>query len=186
MYNQALAIALIIAGLLVASRPSAPSLVESFERERGNEPYGKYPPCYDICGATRSIYDRLEEESLLEEHAKLLELYSVVLCQEKHLLSKPGRRCSETMMDQRIRQLRSLGANERDPKALALVRKYVTSKQLSSPEAVRFLVAVTNLLEREFARLEKGGNLTRGQVASLRKLHDTFYMVHYDKIVCPL
>lgn len=189
---QTLAIAiatslLAVVSLLWNDDAPAPPIDESFTREgieeqRGNEPYGKYPPCYDICGATRTIFDRLEELGLLEAHALLLDLYSMVLCQEKHLMVA-GKTCADTMLSQRIAQLRKMGANERDPKALSMVRRYLSPDQ-EGKDSMRFLVLVTNLLEREFARLGRSGVLTESQMASLRRLHTTFYMVHFDKIVC--
>lgn len=178
---QTLALAA-IAGLVLTSIMKKPVEETYLEEARGNNAYGKYPPCYDICGATRSIYDMLESVGVLEEHGLLLDLYSIVLCQEKHTSSK--KKCSDTMLSQRIAQLKQMGASVRDPKSRALVREYAGDVLPKDHPAMSFLVAATHLLERELARLKTSGDLTQDQMAKVKRLHKTFYMVHYDKIVC--
>ena len=71
------------------------------EMNRKNNMFEKYPPCYDICGATRNIQDKLESVNKKEEYHKLLDVYSIVLCQEKY---KDSPRTKE-MMTQRINDL---------------------------------------------------------------------------------
>jgi hypothetical protein len=42
--------------------------MEWTENKRNNVSFNKYPPCYDICGSTRNIYDEIERTGKLEEY----------------------------------------------------------------------------------------------------------------------
>ena len=77
------------------------------ENRRNNVSFNKYPPCYDICGSTRNIYDEIERSGKLKEYKKLLDVYSIVLCQVKYINSRNVR---EMMMD-RITELIKFGGD---------------------------------------------------------------------------
>lgn len=177
---------LLVGGILAATylmtRPAEGYEDAWSENDNGNPNFKKYPPCYDICGATRKIYDILEARKRLTPHKRLLDLYSMVLCQEKHLL-RVNNDCSKTMMHQRIKALKDLGARFTDVKAYEKVVKVLGNK-VQRTSARDFLVGATYVLERHLASLMKDPKLTDEDKANIKSLHEVFYTVHYDKIVC--
>lgn len=152
------------------------------ENDNGNPNFQKYPPCYDICGATRKIYDILEGRKRLAAHKRLLDLYSMVLCQEKHLL-RVNNDCSKTMIHERIKSLKDLGARFTDVAAFEKVMKILGNK-VQRTSARDFLVGATHVLERHLASLMRDPKLTADDKAKIKSFHEVFYDVHYDKIAC--
>lgn len=140
-------------------------------RVYGNDMYEKYPPCYDICGATRSIFDILENAGVQEKHAGLLDAYSTVLCQEKFIENACG---TGPMLLRRINSLPPAprGASE-------IVDKYHPEASGLSKE---FLLRITGVLERELKKIKSDPRLNARDKAKITKLHDTFLVVHYHKI----
>jgi hypothetical protein len=142
------------------------------EENRQNEPYKKYPPCYDICGATRNVYNILEKKGLTKDYNKLLNAYSIVLCQEKF-----GEKCRKDMVDQRILDLNSLGG-EKEEYNFKLVRKYV--KTLRDNKIGKLLVLATSVITKELYKMQKDERLTMNEKMQILKMNETFYDVHYD------
>lgn len=138
-------------------------------RNRGNPMHGKYPPCYDICGATRNIYDILERAGKVQEHAELLDAYSMVLCQEKHM----ERACQNGMLLRRINELSP--AKNVHPKII----EYGPNARAMAKE---FLVRITPVLEQSLARVLRDPGLSKKDKDTIAKMHDVFYTVHYPKI----
>jgi hypothetical protein len=138
-------------------------------RNRGNPMHGKYPPCYDICGATRTIFDVLEKAGKVQEHAELLDGYSMVLCQEKHM----DRACQNGMLLRRINELSPASATS--PK----VDSYSPNAKALAKE---FLVRITPVLERGLQKVMQDSGLTEADKDTIAKMHEVFYVVHYPKI----
>lgn len=140
-------------------------------RNRGNPMHGKYPPCYDICGATRTIYDLLEAVGKVQEHAELLDAYSMVLCQEKHM----DRACKNGMLLRRVNELSPVTVvspkiQEHSPNARALAKE--------------FLVRITPVLERGLQKVLLDPEVSQKDKDTIEKMHGVFYAVHYPKIEC--
>jgi len=142
------------------------------ELKRGNPPYQFYPPCYDICGATRTIQDILTKINKIEKYAQLLDLYSIVLCQEKHNNSSTNRE----MIEQRITDLKNMGALENNMfGSLNIVNRYnITNRKVSE-----FLQLVTNLIQIQINRLVTDLDIPFEYKNKIEKLNETFYEVHY-------
>jgi len=144
------------------------------EMNRKNMMFEKYPPCYDICGATRSIYNYLEEIDKDEEYHKLLDVYSIVLCQEKFRNSDKVKE----MMLQRIDDLISLGAEKNNVFGTEnIINKY----NPNNPIVKDFMYLATNLIQREINRLSKD-NIDAVIKEKIEKLNEIFYEVHYPII----
>ena len=142
------------------------------ELKRGNPLYQFYPPCYDICGATRSIQDILTEINKQDQFQKLLDLYSIVLCQEKHNNSATNKE----MIEQRITDLRNMGALENNMfGSLNIVNRYnITNRKVSE-----FLQLVTNLIQIQINRIVTSNDIPYQIKHKIEKLNDIFYEVHY-------
>ena len=144
------------------------------EMNRKNNMFEKYPPCYDICGATRNIQDKLESVNKKEEYHKLLDVYSIVLCQEKY---KDSPRTKE-MMTQRINDLISLGAEKKNVFGTENILKQYNP---NNPVVLDFMYLSTNLIQREINRLSQD-NIEPEIKSKIEKLNEVFYEVHYPII----
>jgi hypothetical protein len=142
------------------------------EESRENQPYKKYPPCYDICGATRNVYNILEQKGVTADYNKLLNAYSIVLCQEKF-----GEKCRKDMLGQRISDLKALGGRE-DHSSVEVVKKYV--KTLRDNKIKTLLVLATSVVTQELYKMQKDARLTMKEKLQLLKMNETFLDVHYD------
>lgn len=140
------------------------------EEKRGNLMYEKYPPCYNICGATRSIQDKLEKAlgNNFMNYRKLLDLYSIVLCQEVYIESK---RRNE-MLQQRIQDLASMGGkiNKKD-----IIK--ATSEDMS-----KFLTLAKNLIERQIKMMLEDNSINKDTKKDIIKLNSIFYEIHFGKL----
>lgn len=140
------------------------------EMKRSNPMFEKYPPCYDICGATRTIQDKLEGVNLQVKYHKLLDVYSIVLCQEKYKNSPNA----EKMMKQRINDLIELGAKR---EMVFETQKVISDYPAENPIVKDFLLLATNLIEREINTLSSDVNIALFN--SIKGLNAVFYQVHY-------
>jgi hypothetical protein len=78
------------------------------ENSRNNYNYKNYPPCFNLSTEAQKIYDILASKNMIEKHKILFEVYSMLFCQIKYLKIK---KCSKTMLLDRINDLVNLGAN---------------------------------------------------------------------------
>jgi hypothetical protein len=141
------------------------------EEKRNNKMFEKYPPCYDICGATRLIQDKLESIDKKEKYHKLLDVYSIVLCQEKFKTSSNAKE----MMNQRIKDLENMGAKR---KTEFDVERIMNQYPSSDPLVKDFLLLATNLIQREIDSLSKD-DIETSLKDSIINLNNVFYQVHY-------
>jgi hypothetical protein len=75
------------------------------ENIRGNLNYGKYPPCYNISYESQQIYDSLEINDNIENHQRLLNIYSILLCQKYHA---GYRECNPGMLRDRVKEVKRM------------------------------------------------------------------------------
>jgi len=139
-------------------------------RNYGNPVFQKYPPCYDICGATRTIFDVLESKRLVSKHKRLLEAYSMVLCQEKHM----DKACVNGMLLKRINELPPTG-DQND-----IVDRF--APDAGDGLSREFLLRVTPVLEDAMALVLKDPALNQEQKDKISNMHNVFYSVHYPLI----
>lgn len=142
-----------------------------YEESRGNSKYKKYPPCYDLCGATRKIFDILDKMNMINDYYILLNVYSVILCQEKY--------CRKNMLLERLRDLKNSGGNELDREAQQIVRQYA---KLQNNEIGFLLVLATSIIIRELHKLVNDNRISNQDKHNIFNLNNTFYATHYDKL----
>jgi len=138
------------------------------EEKRGNMMYEKYPPCYNICGATRTIQDMLEKslENNFMDYRKLLDIFSIVLCQEVHIKSKR----KDEMLKQRIDDLLRMGGKMGE-------KVNATTENMSI-----FLTLAKNLIQRQIKMLLEDNRINKDSKRDVVKLVDVFYTIHYGKL----
>jgi len=144
------------------------------ENRRNNVSLGKYPPCYEICGSTRNIYDEIETVGKLDEYKKLLDVYSVVLCQVKHINSNNVR----TMMMDRITELIKLGGDTDESKSSSILEMYPTPCDRSR----LFMTLATSLIEKEIRNIESDASFTEEQKNKINRFNRSFYNNNYSVI----
>ena len=143
------------------------------ENRRNNVSFNKYPPCYDICGSTRNIYDEIERAGKLEEYKKLLDVYSIVLCQVKYINSRNVR---EMMMD-RITELIKFGGDT-DERYSDVLGMYPTPCDRSR----LFMGLATSLIESEIRKIDSDGGFSEEVKQKIRGLNRSFYNNNYSVI----
>jgi len=93
------------------------------ENIRGNLNYGKYPPCYNISYEAQQIFDNLEINDNLENHQRLFNIYSILLCQKYHA---GYRECNPEMLKDRVKEVKKMIPNGTDlSKYLNKLNQYV-------------------------------------------------------------
>lgn len=146
------------------------------ENKYGNNSKTKYPPCYEICGATRNIYDILEKNKLLEKYHNMLDKYSIVLCQEVYLKDK---KCDETMFEERYNDI------VKNNKISENIKKIVKDNIIDIPKdkrMIEFLENITNLIEKDIKLIKKDNSLTEKEKQKVIKMNNVFYQVHYNEL----
>lgn len=138
---------------------------------RGHSNFKQYPPCYDICGATRTIYDLLQKAGRIDAHQRLLDAYSIVLCQEKEMEEA----CASGSIVRRINELPPLV----DAHSERIVALY---NPKASGLAKEFLLRITDVLEDNFQLVMNDASLSKDTKDTLERMHKTFFEVHFPKI----
>jgi hypothetical protein len=160
------------------------SFIHNLENYRGNNNFEKYPPCYNLYQPVTEIYDILEKNKLIKESYILLNVYSMILCQEKYLKIKD---CNDNqMIIQRIQNLKKLGFdkinNAQYTKYEAIVNSIISPEnRLSLNSSFKvFLTGCTYLIEIELNNLKKFLDINDFNI--IYELNKQFYKDHYEYI----
>jgi hypothetical protein len=160
------------------------SFMHNLENYRGNNNFEKYPPCYNLYQPVTEIYDILEKNKLIKESYILLNVYSMILCQEKYLKIKD---CNDNqMIIQRIQNLKKLGFdkinNAQYIKYESIVNSVISPEnRLSLNSSFKvFLTGCTYLIEIELNNLKKLLNINDYKI--IYELNKQFYKDHYEYI----
>lgn len=138
------------------------------EEKRRNMMFEKYPPCYNICGATRTIQDLFEKSlgSNFMDYRKLLDIFSIVLCQEVHIESKR----KDEMLNQRIDDLTRMNG------------KMVNKVKAKTENMSIFLTLAKNLIDRQVKMMLEDNRINKNIKKDITKLVSVFYTIHYGKL----
>jgi len=154
------------------------SKVSFLEENRGNPKYQQYPPCYDICGASRKIHDILSKNNLTQKYHNLLEAHSLVLCQEVYTMKKP---CENTMLKERLEETQNkFGEIKMTQEIKNRVEKLVDNQ--GSYQVNKFLENIMAICEREVKKIMEEKNLNDSDKETIKQMNDTFYQVHYGVV----
>lgn len=145
------------------------------ENQFSNFSKDKYPPCYEICGATKKVFDILENKNLLEKYHQLIDHYSIVLCQEVYLKQK---KCSETMFDQRYELISKNHIPEN-------IKDIVNENIIDEPQnkiMIEFLENITFNIENNIEQIKNDSDLNKKEKQTIIKMNSVFYQVHYNEL----
>jgi len=145
-----------------------------YEESRGNKSLNKYPPCYNICAATRHIYHIFEKYNLINDYYVLLNVYSVILCQKTHAEKR-----NQEMLLERLRDLKNSGGNELDKNAQNIVQQHT---RLHNNQIGFLLVLATSIIIKELKKLDSDSRILDIDKQLIYKHNETFYTNHYDTV----
>lgn len=148
------------------------------EETHGNKEYEKYPPCFDICGASRNIFDLLESKNLHVKYSKILNTHSIVLCHEKMLQTL----CTgeiDIILDKRIKALKELGGQESNL-ATTIIRTHDIKYDPKKHKTFVLLTLSIDVLEKQMEFLKY--DLSRSDFQKIQQFNNIFYRVHYNII----
>ena len=80
--------------------------IKYIENSRSNYSTDKFFPCFELCHFARNIFNILENYNLVEKYKNLLNVMSLILCQESYALESE---CKIIMINDRIDDLKKLG-----------------------------------------------------------------------------
>jgi hypothetical protein len=145
------------------------------ENSRYNQNWGKYPPGFNLSSEAREVFDILEEKDLILTHKIIFEVMSMILCQYKFLQSKM---CSDTMIEDRIKDLDALGYKRYNNKYRNKLKKIVgLTYDSASQSSLEFLLRGLTLIEDELDKLKNLYNYD-----SINKLINKFYLNYFTTV----
>jgi hypothetical protein len=145
------------------------------ENSRNNYNYKNYPPCFNLSTKAQKIYDILESKNMIEKHKILFEVYSILFCQIKYLKIK---KCSNTMLLDRINDLDNFGGNINDSKILL---KYINQSNIEklNYNTLNFLNKSLFLIIKELNKIV----LPQNEISLIKKLNNYVCSYSFQTII---
>jgi hypothetical protein len=157
--------------------------IQYLENSRSNYSTDKYFPCFKLCNFARNIFDILENYNLVEKYQNLLNVMSLILCQEKYALES---RC-KIMINDRIDDLKKLGFEKLNKmeynKANSVTYAYIgpSYKLKVNSNLEQLIVGSTYLIEKELNLLVN--DLNKKDYLKVIEFIQEFYKIHYNKLI---
>lgn len=133
-----------------------------------------FPPCYDQASEVKKIFSILRGYNLEKKYIVLLDVYSMILCQESQVRSK---NCSDTFINDRLADLNTYGANVNDQNAVSIV-KSVTN--LQNTKMGKLLAMATDLIEKQMKEIKSDNAISNSDKEQIAGYNSLFYRQHYD------
>lgn len=139
-----------------------------------------FPECFDISNDAKQVYSILTTINMEKKYSKLLDAYSILLCQYKDF----KKQCSASTLDSRIATLNSWNANMLNKNAVDIVNA-VTKVQ--NVKIGQFLVQVCDICEQQLSSIGNDPDIHRDYKTQLVGLNSQFYRNHFDALnkLCP-
>lgn len=139
-----------------------------------------FPECFDISNDAKQVYSVLSAINMEKKYSKLLDAYSLLLCQHKDF----KKACSASTLDSRIATLNSWNANMYNKNAVDIVNA-VTKVQ--NVKMGQFLVQVCDVCEQQLSNIGNDPDIHRDYKVQLVGLNSQFYRNHFDALnkLCP-
>ncbi len=141
----------------------------------------RYPECFEICPASKNIYNILKKFNLLEKYANIIDLHQYVLCLE--IASR--KECSHEKIKENIVYLmNTYGPPMNDPKELAniLIKHIAVDLQNPTP-IITLLLLIADYLQREIEDLKQSSILKETDLQNFETNMETFYDVHFNELI---
>lgn len=133
-----------------------------------------FAPCIDSASELKKIHSLLKGYNLEKKYMMLLDIYSMLMCQESQIRS---RQCSDTFINDRLADLNTYGANPNDQYAVQIV-KSVTN--LQNNKMGKLLVMATNLIEKQMKEIQSDNQISKSDKEQVSGYNSLFYRQHYD------
>lgn len=133
-----------------------------------------FPPCFDLSSEAKKIYTILSTYNLQKKYMMLLDVYSILLCQNTQIRA---RACSDTFVNDRLADLNTYGGNANDQNAVNIV-KSVTN--LQNNKMGKLLVMATNLIEKQMGELKSDNTVSASDKQQIVGYNSLFYRNVYD------
>jgi hypothetical protein len=144
------------------------------ENRRGFYSPNEFPPGFDKSVEARRIYSILKGQNLDMTYMTLLDIYSILLCQELEQNAKP---CSQTAVDARMKDLQAYGGDVYSKNARAIVQSV---SNIKNNKVGQLLIIACDVLEKELDKISADGTITAGDKTAMKGLNAAFYRMHFD------
>lgn len=137
-----------------------------------------FPECFDISPDAKNVYKILKSKGMHVKYGRLLDAYSIALCQQKHA-------CSNDALNKRLISLDNWGANHRNEAVSDIVNSIT---KLKNNKIGIFLLKVCDLCEKQIKEISNDNNILRPDKIQILGFNSQFYRVHFEKInsICSL
>ena len=126
-----------------------------------------FPPCFDRSQNAKEVYKTLVGQRVKDKYMRLLNAYSLVLCQQNE--------CLNSLQD-KINTLDSWGADANDTESQAIVQAIVKK---NDPLLIKFLTQATNICSRQMQAIAQDSEISKIEKENLSGLNSQFYRIHY-------
>lgn len=154
---------------LVPVTPDTKTVVWT-ENRRGFYSSNEFPPGFDKSVEARKIYSILKGQNLDMIYMTLLDSYSIILCQG---IEQTTKKCYQTALDARIRDLQAYGGDIYSKNARAIVQSV---SNIKNNKLGQFLIIACDVLEKQIDRISAADKTT------IKGLNATFYRMHFDTL----
>lgn len=131
-----------------------------------------FPPCYEISPDAKYVFALLKSVNMDTQYSKLLDAYSLALCQQKD-------KCNSNGLDSRIATLDSWEANMYNKDAVAIVNSLT---KINTNKMAQFLVQICDICEKQILNIQNDPNIYRTIKTQLVGYNSQFYRNHFDTI----
>lgn len=135
-----------------------------------------FPPCYDLSGELKKVYALLKSYNLEKKYLQLLDVFSIVLCQETQVRDRD---CPDSFINDRLADLNTMGADANDQTAITIVK---ANTNLNNNKIGKFLVMATNVIEKQMKEIKADPTISSSDKDQIEGFKAFFYRQHYDYI----
>jgi hypothetical protein len=137
-------------------------------------PATSFPPCFESSGEVKKIYSILAGYNLQKKYIMLLDIYSMLLCEDLQIRAKA---CSDTFVNDRLADLHTYGGDANDQRAMEIV-KSVTN--VRNNKMGKMLIMSTDLIEREMKSIQGDNAISKADKEQIFGYNSLFYRRVYD------
>lgn len=134
-----------------------------------------FPQCFELSSDAKQVYGILKGSNLDITYSRLLDAYSLSLCQLKDFKNN----CDTKTMDQRITTLNNWNANQYNKDAINIVNSVT---KITNNKYGQFLVQVCDICENQINNINNNINITPLIKTQIIGYNSEFYRTIFDQI----